>query len=209
MATKGKPGTLAITLRLREHQETDPTFGPLFAALHTFADRTMAEFFYDAPKMPYPVLAMEKDRRTRRGFYTAQDGYTLIHRINLNPFSLKTGADAAQTLAHELVHLWQNHVGRPCRKNYHNEEFHARMAQYGILTEGPRGVFVKYIDATWDAWMIENEDLQLDKFLLPGIDPKPKRELLKHQCPECQVSVRHRNELNLICGDCMIPFEVV
>jgi uncharacterized Zn finger protein (UPF0148 family) len=40
------------------------------------------------------------------------------------------------------------------------------------------------------------------------MDAKPGRLMLKHVCPECGVSFRSRRELNVICGDCMVPFEV-
>jgi hypothetical protein len=196
-----------ITTQLRQHQEADPTFGGLFTALHTFADRTMEEFYYDAPAMPYPVVALEKDRRNRLGYYTQRDGYTLVHRINLNPFALKTGWDAAETLAHEMVHLWQGHVGRPLKRNYHNAEFHARMALYGIETEGKLGQHKGY-GARWDAWRVENEDLELERYHLPGFNAKPTRKLLKHQC-SCGNTFRCRKPLAAMCLDCETEFEVV
>lgn len=207
-AGQGRTGnTLDITMQLREHQAEDPVLGELFKALHTFADRTVEEFFYDTPDLPHPVVAMEKDRASRRGFYTVRDGYTLIHRINLNPYALRDGEDAARTLAHELVHLWQQHVGRPCKRNYHSAEFHARMAEYGITTTGKRGTFVE-AGGRWEAWMVENEDLKLASFILPGTDQKPKRNMPKQSCPECGQGFRTRRELNVICGDCMVPMEL-
>lgn len=201
--------TLDITMRLRAHQEADPTLGRLFGALHTFADRTIERFFEDTPDLPYPVVAMEKDRRNRLGYYTSQDGYTLVHRINLNPFALKTGEQAAETLAHELVHLWQGHVGRPIKRNYHSSEFHTRMRLYGIETDGKKGTHVRYIDSTWPNWLVENEDLNLAKFILPGSDQDEPRKMTKHQCPDCGVSFRSRRTLAVMCLDCTVPFEIV
>jgi len=154
-----------ITTALRAHQEADPILGGLFRALHTFADRTIDEFYHDTPDLPYPVVAMEKDRRSRRGYYTDRDGYALVHRINLNPYCLRNGAEAAETLAHELVHLWQSHVGRPIKRNYHSAEFHQRMAEYGIETTGKLGTHVSYLDVTWPNWMVTNEDLQLENYI--------------------------------------------
>lgn len=203
--------TLDITMRLRQHQEQDPILGALFAALHTFADRTIERFYEDTPDLPYPVVAMEKDRRTRLGYYTQRDGYTLVHRINLNPYALRTGEEAAETLAHEIVHLWQEHIGKPCQRNYHGAEFHRRMATYGIETKGKKGAHVGYVegDPTWPNWMVENEDLQLDKFVLPGADAKPTRKLLKLQCPDCGMSVRNRQPVRLMCLECTEELEVV
>lgn len=208
MATTTGPDITAI---LRTHQEADDVLGGLFKALHTFADRTIDEFFGDTPDLPYPVVAMEKDRSSRLGYYTLRDGYTLVHRINLNPYALKNGLEAAETLAHEMVHLWQAHVGRPCQRNYHGSEFHARMAMYGIHTEGKLGRHHGPIegDTTWSDWLERNRDLELDKYVLPGADQEPKRRLLKMQCPECGNSFRNRNPLNVLCLDCNIEFELV
>lgn len=213
MPTKAKPATLDITMRLRAHQEQDPTLGLLFGALHTFADRTIKQFFDDAPEMPYPVVAMERDRRNRLGYYTEKDGYTLVHRINLNPYALTTGLEAAETLAHEIVHLWQRTVGRPCQRNYHSAEFHRVMRErYGIKTDGKRGHHVGYEGDTWQQWLDENADLNLDKFVLPGADAKPQRQLIKWGCPSCDFTFRSRREdVYVVCmnEECGVPMEVV
>jgi len=198
-----------ITAALRQHQEQDPVLGTFFKALHAFADRTIDEFYADTPSLPHPVVAMEKDRANRLGYYTQRDGYALVHRINLNPFAHKDGESAAETLAHELVHLWQAHVGRPIKRDYHGAEFHGRMAQYGIETEGKRGKHVRYIDVTWPNWMEMNADLELGRFVLPGKESRPKRKLLKHQCPDCGASYRNRVPLEALCLQCNVPFELV
>lgn len=194
---------------LREHQEEDELVGSLFRALHTFIDRTRAEFYAEWPEMPYPVVAMEKDRRKRLGYYTQKDGYTLIHRINLNPYALRTGWEAAETLAHELVHLWQMHVGRPCKNNYHGREFHEMMAAYGIVTDGRGGYHKGYTDdGVWAVWKKRNEDLQLENFVLPGMDAKEPRKMLKLVCPDCGTNFRSRRKIDVLCIPCHVPFEV-
>lgn len=198
-----------IVAALRAHQEEDPILGGLFCALHTFVDRTIDEFYSDTPELPYPVVALEADRRSRRGYYTERDGYALIHRINLNPFCLSNGAEAAETLAHELVHLWQAHIGEPMVRNYHGARFHQRMAEYGLETTGKLGQIVGYTDATWPNWMTTNEDLHLESYILPGKTERPKRILFKHVCPDCGASFRNRNELAVLCLTCSVPFEVV
>lgn len=201
-----------ITQALRDHQSNDPILGSFFKALHWFAIRTIDTFYQDTPGMPLPVIALEQDRRSRRGYYTERDGYALVHRINLNPFALHNGEEAAFVLAHELVHLWQAHIGRPMVRNYHGADFHQRMAEYGIETAGKAGRFVKYLDITWPNWLEENSDLKLERYILPGNDGKArqhKRKLFKHVCPDCSTSFRNRNELEVLCLKCNVPFEVV
>lgn len=196
---------------MRNHQEADPVFGPLFSALHTFVDRTIEEFYYDTPELPHPVIAMEKDRSGRVGYYTVKDGYTLIHRINVDPWKLRNGEEAAEVVAHELIHLWQQYVGRPIKRNYHSAEFHSRMALYGIQTAGKAGKHTGYTTGRWQAWMEENEDLQLGMFQLPGMDKQqPNRPgLMKHLCVGCRASFRSRKELKVKCIPCNIQFQVV
>lgn len=196
-----------VVAKLRRHQEADPTFGLFFLALHTFADRTIDEFFYDYPDMPRPVISVDKDRRTRLGKYRVRDGYALFHSINLNVFALKSGTDAAETLAHELVHMWETHAGKPAKNNVHTDEFHQRMALMGIHTEGPRGHHVGYTDGRWQAWLEENDDLNLGQYVLPGADAKKPRRMLKLKCA-CGNTIHHRRALSIMCLDCEEPYEV-
>lgn len=198
---------VAVVKALRDHQERDESLGVLFRSLHLFADRTKERFFEDSPDMPDPVIAMEPDRASRRGYYTTIDGYALAHRINLNPLVLRGGEEAAEVLAHEMVHLWQAHVGRPIERNYHGHEFHVRMRQYGIETDGKSGEHVRYFDPTWPNWLVENEDLMLGKFILPGTAKPDPRRMIKHQCPDCGSSFRCRRKLEVLCLDCSVPFD--
>lgn len=192
---------------IRRQQEADPVFGRFFEVLYEFAARTKSEFFFDAPEMPMPIITTEKDG-SRRGSYRNKDGALLPHCINLNVYVLRDGEDAAETLAHEMVHLFQDHVGRPSERNYHSEEFHARMAEYGIRTEGVTGRHVGYTSGRWQAWLVENEDLRLEQYKLPGMDRRASRKVQKWACPTCGVSVRSRRRLNLLCIDCDVKLEV-
>ena len=197
-----------LPLALRTSQEAHPTLGLLFRSLYTFAERTIDRFFDDCP-IPVPTLAMEKDRTGRRGFYTEMDGYGSAHRINLNPFELRSGVEAAEVLAHELVHEWQAIIGEPCQRNYHGVKFHERMLRYGIVTEGNRGRTVAFSDGTWQRWLLENDDLNLDKFILPGADkPREKRKMMKFGCG-CGYTFRNRKVPNVQCLDCGETFRRV
>lgn len=190
---------------LRQAQTEHPELGGLFVALHTFYDRTNDEFFNG--KLPKLVIVMEKDRANRRGHYTMDP--VLGHRINLNPFVLKDGAEAAEVMAHEMVHVWQACVGRPCLRNYHGTEFHKMARHLGILTEGNGGEHVGFTN-DWTAWWTANDDLELERFMLPGADAKPRRrKLLKYQCELCKKSFRARTKISATCNDCDAPFNVV
>jgi hypothetical protein len=206
----------ATAITLRRHQEADERVGHLFKALHTFADRTIVRFFSDCREMQtvMPVLSFDELRNDRRGVYRAKDGYTLAHSITLNPYALRDGEEAAEVLAHELVHVWENVTGNQQSENYHGAQFHERMMRYGIETAGRHGRTVRHVtvdgEPVWANWLAENEDLQLGKFILDGYAKEARRRMLKWGCPACGFSFRtRRNDVNAICmmQDCAEPFE--
>ena len=193
---------------LRAHQEGHPTLGDLFKALHTFADRTCKRYFDDV-EMPPVAISMDNDRRNKLGHYRIRDGYLQEHAINLNPLALRSGAEAAETLAHELVHLWQVVDGHPCVNNHHGADFHERIATMGIDARGPRGMH-HGTTADWLNWMLENEDLELEKYLLPGAAQKGRRQLNLFRC-QCEGGnpIRSRKWLDVHCYDCGEDYQYV
>lgn len=194
----------SVSIELRRHQLQDPVLGQLFTALYTFL-RRLNDKYYDG-KLPYPILSFSKDG-SRRGHFVERDGLGLENRINLNPYVLQTGREAAEAAAHEQVHLWQAHVGRPCVGNYHGEEFHAQIAKLGILTDNRGGYHKGYVTDEWFKIMEANADLELDQFVLPGMDAEPKRIMLRYECPSCHKSFRSRSkELKAKCVECDAQF---
>jgi hypothetical protein len=163
-------GIAVIAALLRAHQEADAVLGPLFTALHTFTDRMLEEFFWDSD-LPHPVLSLQEEKDGSLGSYTRKDGYCLPHRINLNPYVLRTGEDAAETLIHELVHEWQDIEGQAIG---HDDPFIAYMRVIGIQVDAS-GKHQGYTTGRWQAGLEESADLLLGKYLLPG-DDKDKVE---------------------------------
>lgn len=194
---------------LRQHQEAAEGIGLFYGRLYKLAERIIEEFYTDVPGMPTPLISLDTDGGRRRGYYVPVDGSQLLNRISLNLDVLRDGAEAAETLAHEMVHLFENHIGQPCENEYHGEAFHARMSVYGIQTIGSRGRHVGYVDDRWQRFMETNADLELEKFILPGADRTPPRRQLKHECPGCGSSFRSRREDPFTsCLDCDVPFVV-
>jgi hypothetical protein len=197
-----------LAKQLREQQESHERLGPLYGALHGFADRLVERYFSDV-NMPPCVISFEKDRRTKLGHYRPYDGYTLTHAINLNIWIMKSAVEAAETLAHELVHLWQVVDGHPCQKNFHGDDFHGKMLELGIETRGPTGMHVAK-RAEWLNFLEENQDLELEKFVLPGVDLKPRRQLNLFHC-KCEGGnpIRSRKMLDVFCNECQEDYEYV
>lgn len=59
----------------------------------------------------------------------------ITDEIALNPmhFEARGDKDVLSTLAHEMVHLWQHHFGKPSRAGYHNAEWAAEMCKIGLI----------------------------------------------------------------------------
>jgi len=58
----------------------------------------------------------------------------VVDEIALNPayFAGRTLVQILSVLAHEMVHLWQHHFGKPGRGRYHNREWAREMNRIGL-----------------------------------------------------------------------------
>lgn len=58
----------------------------------------------------------------------------VTHEISINPRHLKAGnpQETAQSLVHEMCHLWQHVAGTPPRKGYHDREWSRKMVEIGL-----------------------------------------------------------------------------
>lgn len=71
----------------------------------------------------------------RRDGFVARDGDNTTDEIALNPdtFTGRTDREILSTLAHEMAHLWQHHLGTPSRRAYHNKEWGDEMERVGLM----------------------------------------------------------------------------
>lgn len=89
-------------------------------------------------QLPPCMLTLQREKRSVGYFSAARFGNTsghVAHEIALNPsyFAIVPLVESLQTLAHEMVHLWQHVHGTPGRGRYHNEEFAAQMEAIGLM----------------------------------------------------------------------------
>ena len=58
-----------------------------------------------------------------------------VDEIAINPeyFAKFPLLEICQTLAHEMVHIWQAHFGKPGRRGYHNQEWADKMKSIGLM----------------------------------------------------------------------------
>lgn len=111
-----------------EHQE-------LVTTLYTWFDRFNVHFFEG--KLPRTVISVERTRVTRLGhFVPDRDAIGVRNRINVN--AKYAGYDpwfSLRTLAHEMVHVWEQAFGKPGKNNYHTRAFRRKAAEIGILCD--------------------------------------------------------------------------
>ncbi|MFL0799463.1 MAG: SprT-like domain-containing protein [Agarilytica sp.] len=70
-----------------------------------------------------------------------------IDELAINPtyFANYHISSILQTLCHEMVHIWQEHFGKPTRSGYHNQEWSNKMRKIGLMpssTGEPGGAMV-------------------------------------------------------------------
>jgi len=57
-----------------------------------------------------------------------------IHEISINPDTFNIDDEELhRTLIHEMCHLWQEDLGKPSRKYYHNKEWAQKMISIGLM----------------------------------------------------------------------------
>ncbi|CAH2802842.1 MAG: zinc metalloproteinase Mpr protein [uncultured Paraburkholderia sp.] len=89
-------------------------------------------------ELPHCLITLQRERRTF-GYFS---GVRFVRRsgertdeIATNPsyFAIRSVRDTLSTLAHEMVHAWQAHFGKPGRRGYHNKEWAAKMEEVGLM----------------------------------------------------------------------------
>ena len=92
-----------------------------------------------ANSLPEVLITMQR-RRSSRGYFAAsrfahRRGTEIVDEVALNPAAMQDRSDEqiASTLVHEMVHVWQEHFGKPGRRAYHNREWAAKMEAIGLI----------------------------------------------------------------------------
>lgn len=114
----------------------DPTvlaYGHLVVAYTFFNEHLFAG------SLPGCLITMQR-KKGARGFFHgnrfgSRDRTDTTDEIALNPatFAARDDRSILSTLAHEMVHLWQHHFGKPSTGGYHNREWAAAMIEIGLI----------------------------------------------------------------------------
>lgn len=143
--------------------------------------------------------------------------------------------DIAATLLHEMIHLYNRmHDINDCSRGgkYHNKKFKTAAESHGLICEKnstygfsqteateETAEFIKTLDLRFDLYRPQtsekptpDDDKDNDKDDKSGENEKPKKKrssTRKYVCPKCGTIIRATKEVNVICGECGVPFELV
>lgn len=88
-------------------------------------------------QLPACLINMSRKNRSagffkKNAWHDRQGAY--VHEISLNPDTFSLGEKYWHaTLVHEMCHLWQEVLGTPPRKCYHDKEWAEKMQEVGLM----------------------------------------------------------------------------
>jgi len=174
---------------------------------------------------PMPIITLNNRARRASGFCKAKafkhrEHEVFVSEVALNPDTFGQRSDKAilSTLAHELVHEWQNQHGTPSRGGYHNAQWANTMQRIGLMPSttgkpgGKRtgGSVSHYIVNGGLFDQVASEFLKGVKLQWQGNPNPPCRRdpsKVKYTCPGCGQNAWAKDEALLICGNCRKPMK--
>jgi len=171
-------------------------------------------------ELPECMITLQRKAKSR-GYYHAEKFSNRtekkrIDEIALNPdtFIGRKDIDILSTLAHEMVHLWQQHKGTPPRKAYHDKEWAKKMEEIGLMPSDTGSADGKKTGQRMTHYIIEKgkfentckEFLKYKKLNWQSIPQAPaekkSKNKTKYSCPECETNAWAKPNTKLICGTC-------
>lgn len=198
------------------------------AAFQAMFDHYNAELFDDA--LPQVILNFSRKAKAL-GFFAPErwqrasgeesDASQSIHEISINPSYLKRAEpkEIAQTLVHEMVHLWQQEHGSPGRRGYHNREWADKMEAVGLMpsstgAEGGKRTGQRMSDYPIEGGAFEKAFDSLPEsarfpWVCDDLQPKKPRKSSKTKftCSGCGANAWGKPTLRVICGECDCELE--
>ena len=171
-----------------------------------------------------PVLVTLQRHANAQGYFSPErftgrvEPAAVAHELAMNPdgFTGRTDELILSTLAHEMVHVWQQTQAQPPRRSYHDRQWAAKMKDIGLQpsdTGEPggkeTGQSVTHYILPGGAYVRAYAKLKATGFQLHW-ESAPKSEQAtakkasktKFTCPECGQNAWAKAAALLICGEC-------
>lgn len=198
-----------------------------YEALYAAYDHFNTELFES--RLPPCILVLARKRNARGYFWAGrwhdrsdEDQTPILDEIALNPDAMgRTTAEVLSTLVHEMVHLEQEHYGKP-GKTGHNKEWAEWMDRVGLTpsnTGAPGGKrtgrqMTHYIEPD-GPFAAAFAALEATGFVLPwasapqAAGPKKiDKSKMPFCCPDCGQKAWAKESAALWCGACETPMEI-
>jgi hypothetical protein len=201
---EAKTDTGGIYETLARHQQNcDWKHREISRELHRWAVIIDFEF-----KLEIPELSLRVDRlhfRRLGHFRYNHNGFGLRGEVAINDRYLRHGEfwDVIGTLAHELLHAWQQAHGKPGKNNYHNKKFREKARDIGLIvdeaghtTYDPDGLFFALLDRHG----VELPDLPEPVAAAPRRRGTSKMKLWTCDCTKVRVAIADFQALCLHCN---------
>jgi hypothetical protein len=175
-------------------------------------------------ELPRCLITLQRKNMRTAGYYSPgrfkkTSGKEKTDEIAINPAYMekKKFKEVLSTLVHEMVHLWQEHLGKQnSRTAYHNTEWGEKMESIGLMPSstgkpGGKKTGQKMGDYIIENGLFENKTKELLKrgFSFPwgevGVMPTGwSGRKVKYTCPVCLVNVWGKSNLALACMQCKV-----
>ena len=192
-----------------------------YRAFQVAYDFLNAELF--GGTLPHVLVTFQRHAKAKGYFapdrFEGRDDGTKAHELAMNPdvFTGRTDELICSTLAHEMVHVWQQTHGKPPRRAYHDRQWAAKMKEIGLQptdTGAPGGrevgQSVTHYIIPGGAYAVAFAKLASTGFRLnwqshpfaAGERKKKAASKTKYTCPACGVNAWAKPDTLLICGAC-------
>lgn len=185
-------------------------------------------------ELPNCLITLQR-RKQSYGYFSSKrfnsDKGNYCDEIALNPlhFEERGDVEVLSTLAHEMVHLWQHHFGKPGRGRYHNREWADRMKTIGLYPSDTGKPGGKEIGDSMTHYVIEGGPFEraASELIVNGFSLKWREALaqnngysiagdpidgragnanksgkrIKYSCPICALNVWARHDAQIDCHE--------
>lgn len=183
------------------------------------------EHLFDNALLPC-LITLKRDRPGFLGHYHSMVVRNRTDRkatdeisLNIASFPNRTDTEILSTLAHEMVHLWQEHYGDAPRKAYHDKQFARKMKEIGLYPSNTGAPGGKETGQRMTHYIVEGHlfDTSVKELIASGYkinwqmeleqpeEKEKKKSKVKYTCLECEQNAWAKPNSALLCGHCMVP----